>query len=90
LGKRAGRVPNTRELVFAGRRYILPYGVRPESVEILRVLHGAPQIARELSSIYVVHPTSIEFSRLWSFVGIPEKEIRMMVAENAAQLYGVK
>jgi hypothetical protein len=24
------------------------------------------------------------------FVGIPEKEIRMMVAENAAQLYGVK
>jgi predicted TIM-barrel fold metal-dependent hydrolase len=23
------------------------------------------------------------------FVGIPEKEIRMMVAENAAQLYGV-
>ena len=40
---RAGRVPNTRELDVAGTAYILPYRVRAESVEILRVLHGAQQ-----------------------------------------------
>ncbi|MBV8453350.1 MAG: type II toxin-antitoxin system RelE/ParE family toxin [Deltaproteobacteria bacterium] len=40
---RAGRVPNTRELIVAGTPYILPYRVRAESVEILRVLHGAQQ-----------------------------------------------
>ena len=40
---RAGRVPNTRELVVAGTPYILPYRVRAGSVEILRVLHGAQQ-----------------------------------------------
>jgi toxin ParE1/3/4 len=40
---RAGRVPNTRELVVAGTPYMLPYRVRAESVEILRVLHGAQQ-----------------------------------------------
>ncbi len=40
---RAGRVPNTRELVVAGTAYILPYRVRAESVEILRVLHGAQE-----------------------------------------------
>jgi toxin ParE1/3/4 len=39
---RAGRVPNTRELV-AGTPYILPYRVRAGSVEILRVPHGAQQ-----------------------------------------------
>jgi toxin ParE1/3/4 len=38
---RPGRVPNTRDLVVAGTPYILPYRVRSESVEILRVLHGA-------------------------------------------------
>jgi toxin ParE1/3/4 len=40
---RAGRVPNTRELVVTGTPYILPYRVRAEAVEILRVLHGARQ-----------------------------------------------
>jgi len=40
---RAGRVPNTRELIVAGTPYILPYRVRAENVEILRVLHGAQQ-----------------------------------------------
>jgi toxin ParE1/3/4 len=40
---RAGRVPNTRELVVAGTPYILPYRVSAEGVEILRVLHGAQQ-----------------------------------------------
>jgi toxin ParE1/3/4 len=38
---RPGRVPGTRELVVAGTPYLLPYRVRAESVEILRVLHGA-------------------------------------------------
>ena len=38
---RPGRVPNTRELVVSGSPYILPYRVRGEIVEILRVLHGA-------------------------------------------------
>jgi toxin ParE1/3/4 len=38
---RAGRVPGTRELVVAGTPYIVPYRVRDELVEILRVLHGA-------------------------------------------------
>jgi toxin ParE1/3/4 len=38
---RPGRVPNTRELVVAGTPYILPYRVRADAVEILRVLHGA-------------------------------------------------
>jgi toxin ParE1/3/4 len=38
---RAGRVAGTRELVVAGTPYILPYRVRGEAVEILRVFHGA-------------------------------------------------
>jgi toxin ParE1/3/4 len=37
---RPGRVPNTRELAITGTPYILPYRVRGETVEILRVLHG--------------------------------------------------
>ncbi len=40
---RAGRVPNTRELVVSGTPYILPYRVRAETIEVLRVLHGAQQ-----------------------------------------------
>jgi toxin ParE1/3/4 len=40
---RAGRVPNTRELVVSGTPYILPYRLRVETIEILRVLHGAQQ-----------------------------------------------
>ena len=38
---RAGRVTGTRELVVAGTPYILPYRVRGEAVEILRVFHAA-------------------------------------------------
>ena len=38
---RAGRVPGTRELVVPGTPYVLPYRVRHEAVEILRVFHGA-------------------------------------------------
>ncbi len=38
---RPGRVAGTRELVVAGTPYIIPYRVRGESVEILRVFHAA-------------------------------------------------
>lgn len=40
---RAGRVPNTRELIVTGTPYIIPYRVRSETVEILRVLHAVQQ-----------------------------------------------
>jgi addiction module RelE/StbE family toxin len=36
---RPGRVPGTRELVVTRFPYILPYRVREQSVEILRVFH---------------------------------------------------
>jgi toxin ParE1/3/4 len=36
---RPGRVPNTRELVVVNTRYIVPYRVRGETVEVLRVFH---------------------------------------------------
>ncbi|HYL85507.1 MAG TPA: type II toxin-antitoxin system RelE/ParE family toxin [Candidatus Angelobacter sp.] len=38
---RAGRVAGTRELVVTGTPYIVPYRVRGEAVEILRVFHAA-------------------------------------------------
>lgn len=38
---RPGRVSNTRELVVSGTPYILPYRVRGNVLEILRVLHAA-------------------------------------------------
>ena len=34
-----GRVPGTRELVILNTRYIVPYRVRGEEVQILRVFH---------------------------------------------------
>lgn len=37
---RAGRVPGTRELVVSNTPYIVPYRVRDQSVEILRVFHA--------------------------------------------------
>jgi toxin ParE1/3/4 len=37
---RAGRVPGTRELVVAGTPYLVPYRVRGQRVDILRVFHG--------------------------------------------------
>ena len=37
---RPGRVPGTRELVFPGTPYIVPYRVRGGKLEILRVLHA--------------------------------------------------
>jgi toxin ParE1/3/4 len=38
---RPGRVPGTRELVVSGTPYLVPYRVRGETAEILRVFHGA-------------------------------------------------
>ncbi|HWZ43548.1 MAG TPA: type II toxin-antitoxin system RelE/ParE family toxin [Candidatus Saccharimonadales bacterium] len=38
---RAGRVPGTRELVVSGTPYIVPYRVRGDEIQILRVFHGA-------------------------------------------------
>jgi plasmid stabilization system protein ParE len=36
---RPGRVPGTRELVVRKTRYLVPYGVRGDVIEILRVFH---------------------------------------------------
>ena len=36
---RAGRVPGTRELVVPGLPYIVPYRVKNETVQVLRVFH---------------------------------------------------
>lgn len=38
---RPGRVEGTRELVVPGTPYIVPYRVRGQTVEILRVFHAA-------------------------------------------------
>jgi toxin ParE1/3/4 len=38
---RAGRVAGTRELVVTETPYIIPYRVRGDAVEILRVFHAA-------------------------------------------------
>ena len=36
---RAGRVPGTRELIVQDTRYIMPYRVRGDTIEILRLFH---------------------------------------------------
>lgn len=36
---RPGRVPGTRELVVLNTRYLVPYRVRRDTVEVLRVFH---------------------------------------------------
>ncbi len=36
---RPGRVPGTRELGIPGTPYIVPYRVRNDAVEILRIFH---------------------------------------------------
>lgn len=43
LAGRPGRVDGTRELVLGQTPYILAYRVLRETIEILRVLHGAQQ-----------------------------------------------
>ncbi|MBF8276714.1 MAG: addiction module toxin, RelE/StbE family [Candidatus Brocadiaceae bacterium] len=45
---RPGRVEGTRELVVSGLPYIIPYRVKNNVVEILRVLHGAMQWPEKL------------------------------------------
>ncbi|SMN14457.1 Death on curing protein, Doc toxin [uncultured Candidatus Thioglobus sp.] len=40
---RLGRVPNTRELIAHKTPFILPYRVRDNQIEILRVLHTSRQ-----------------------------------------------
>lgn len=38
---RPGRIEGTRELVLTALPYIIPYRVKSDSIEILRVLHAA-------------------------------------------------
>lgn len=40
---RQGRVLNTRELIVSGTPYLVPYRVKNEVIEILRVFHCAMQ-----------------------------------------------
>jgi plasmid stabilization system protein ParE len=41
---RPGRVPGTRELIVADTRYLVPYRVRRETIEILRVFHTSRRL----------------------------------------------
>jgi plasmid stabilization system protein ParE len=41
---RPGRVPGTRELVVPKTRYLVPYSVRRETIEILRVFHPSRRL----------------------------------------------
>ena len=41
---RPGRVPGTRELVVRRTRYVVPYRIRGETVEILRVFHASRRL----------------------------------------------
>jgi len=43
---RAGRVNGTRELIISNTRYIIPYRVRSNTIEVLRLFHTARQIPR--------------------------------------------
>ena len=38
---RAGRVPGTRELIVPRTPFVIPYRRRGETIEILRIYHGA-------------------------------------------------
>ena len=38
---RAGRLPETRELVLPGTAYLIVYRSREDGTQILRLLHGA-------------------------------------------------
>ena len=41
---RPGRVPGTRELIVRKTRYIVPYRVRGDTVEILRLFHSSRRL----------------------------------------------
>jgi len=45
---RLGRVEGTREIVVSGLPYIIPYRVKNNVVEILRVMHGAMEWPEKL------------------------------------------
>jgi len=45
---RLGRVKGTRELVVAGTPYIVPYRLKVDEVQILRVYHGARRWPKRL------------------------------------------
>jgi toxin ParE1/3/4 len=38
---RPGRVPGTRELVVTGTPFVVPYRLRGQTIQVLRVYHGA-------------------------------------------------
>jgi toxin ParE1/3/4 len=44
---RPGRVPGTRELVVTGTPYLIPYRVRENRIEILRVFHASRKFPEE-------------------------------------------
>lgn len=44
---RPGRVAGTRELVVLKTRYIVPYRVRGQTVEVLRVFHTSRRLPRQ-------------------------------------------
>ena len=45
---RPGRVSGNRELVVAGTRYVIPYRVRGERLEIVAVFHGRQRWPKHL------------------------------------------
>ena len=45
---RPGRVSGTRELVVPGTRYVIPYRVRGERLEIIAMFHGRQRWPRRL------------------------------------------
>jgi toxin ParE1/3/4 len=45
---RPGRVSGTRELVVPGTRYVIPYRVRGERLEIIAVFHGGQRWPKRL------------------------------------------
>lgn len=46
---RAGRVVNTRELIISDTPYIIPYRVKNNLIEIIRVLHSSMQWPEQLA-----------------------------------------
>ncbi len=44
---RPGRVPNTRELVVLQTRYVVPYRVRGDRIEVLRVFHTSRRLPQK-------------------------------------------
>lgn len=44
---RPGRVPGTRELVVCRTRFVIPYRVRGDAVEVLRVFHSSRDLPEQ-------------------------------------------